>query len=261
MPTTKFQPPPTYAMPVIEDQRTGKLIFNPIWLKWFLDLSQNLGVGGAGAGSVTQVIAGAGLAGGTITGVGTVSLAPVGTAGTYDSITTNIYGQVVAGTPYVPGTGVTSIAIATANGFAGNSSGGTAAILTLNITLTGLLRGDGTVMTAATANVDYIAPSAVVTKTADFALAAAENWVINNKGSACVATLPAASAWPGRSVTFQNYQAFTLASASSNVVPQGGGAAGTAILLGVVGNWATLVSDGTNWVIMQAAAYNNLILE
>ena len=37
--------------------------------------------------------------------------------------------------------------------------------------------------------------------------------------------------------------------------------AGTAILLGVVGNWATLVSDGTNWVIMQAASNNNLLLE
>lgn len=74
-------------------------------------------------------------------------------------------------------------------------------------------------------------------------------------------TLPAAASYTGRSLTFQNYQAQTLISASSNVVPQGGGAAGTAILEAVVGNWATLVSDGTNWVIMQAAAYNNLLLE
>ena len=33
------------------------------------------------------------------------------------------------------------------------------------------------------------------------------------------------------------------------------------ILLGVVGNWATMVSDGTNWIIMQAASNNNLLLE
>ena len=32
----------------------------------------------------------------------------------------------------------------------------------------------------------------------------------------------------------------------------GGGAAGTAILPATVGKWATLVSDGTNWIIMQA---------
>ena len=100
-----------------------------------------------------------------------------------------------------------------------------------------------------------------VTKTANFTLGASESWVINNKSSACVVTLPSAASYPGRSVTFQNYQAFTLTSASSNVVPQGGGAAGTAILLGVVGNWATLVSDATNWVIMQAAPNNILLLE
>ena len=91
----------------------------------------------------------------------------------------------------------------------------------------------------------------VATKTADFTLADDEGWVINNKsGSTCTATLPAASAWVGRVVTFKNLQLQTLVSASSNVVPLIGGAAGTAILPGLVGAWATLVSDGTNWVVM-----------
>jgi hypothetical protein len=91
----------------------------------------------------------------------------------------------------------------------------------------------------------------VATKTADFTLADDEGWIINNKsGSTCTATLPAASAWAGRAVTFKNLQLQTLVSASSNVVPLIGGAAGTAILPGLVGAWATLVSDGTNWVVM-----------
>jgi hypothetical protein len=91
----------------------------------------------------------------------------------------------------------------------------------------------------------------VVTKTADFTLADTEGWVINNKsGSTCTVTLPAASAWVGRAVTFKNLQLQTLVSASSNVVPLIGGAAGTAILPGLVGAWATVVSDGTNWVVM-----------
>ena len=103
--------------------------------------------------------------------------------------------------------------------------------------------------------------SAPVTVTADFTVGTS-NWYINNKsGSTCTVTLPTASAWPGRYLTFQNYQAQTLVSASSNVVPQAGGAAGTVILLAVAGNWATMVSDGTNWVIMQAAANNCLLLE
>ena len=106
------------------------------------------------------------------------------------------------------------------------------------------------------------ASSAPVTKTADFTVADNETWIINNKsGSTCTVTLPTASAWSGRELTFKNLQAQTLVSASSNVVLIDGTVAGTAILLAVVGNWATMVSDGTNWVIMQQAANNCLLLE
>lgn len=103
--------------------------------------------------------------------------------------------------------------------------------------------------------------SAPVTETADFTVAAGATWVINNKaGSTCVVTLPSAVAYPGRYITFQNYQNQFLISASSNVVPRAGGAAGTAILDDVAGNWATLVSDGTNWVIMQASPFNVMLI-
>ena len=93
----------------------------------------------------------------------------------------------------------------------------------------------------------------VATKTADFTLADTEGWVINNKsGSTCTVTLPAASSWSGRQVVFKNLQAQTLVSASSNVAPIGSATPGTAILPATVGAWATLVSDGTNWVVMQS---------
>ena len=104
--------------------------------------------------------------------------------------------------------------------------------------------------------------AAPVTKTADFTVAATDIWLINNKAaSTCTVTLPTASANTGRKLTIKNLQAFTVVSASSNVVPIDSTSAGTAILLDVVGNWATLVSDGTNWVIMQQASNNNLLLE
>jgi len=104
--------------------------------------------------------------------------------------------------------------------------------------------------------------SAPVTKTADFTVATGEAWLINNKsGSTCTVTLPAAASWTGRQLIFKNMQAQLLVSASSNVVPIDSTTAGTAILLNVVGNWATMVSDGTNWIIMQAASNNNLLLE
>jgi hypothetical protein len=101
-----------------------------------------------------------------------------------------------------------------------------------------------------------------VIKTANFTVGAGEVWIINNKsGSTCTVTLPTASSYSGRVLTFQNYQAQFLVSASSNVVPLGGGAAGTAILENVAGNWATLVSNNTNWVMMQEAPNNALLIE
>ena len=104
--------------------------------------------------------------------------------------------------------------------------------------------------------------SAPVTKTADFTVAANETWLINNKsGSSCTVTLPTASSNTGRVLHFQNYQAQTLVSASSNVVPLAGGSATTAILEAVAGANATLVSDGTNWIMTQYDSNNSLELE
>jgi hypothetical protein len=92
---------------------------------------------------------------------------------------------------------------------------------------------------------------APVTKTANFAVGADENMLINNKsGSACVVTLPAAASWVGRRIVIKTVQAQAVNSAASDVVPRAGGAAGTAIVTNTAGNWAELVSDGTNWVIM-----------
>lgn len=51
---------------------------------------------------------------------------------------------------------LTSVAVTSANGFAGTSSGGTTPSLTLTTTLTGLLKGNGTAMSAATAGTDYL---------------------------------------------------------------------------------------------------------
>lgn len=93
---------------------------------------------------------------------------------------------------------------------------------------------------------------APVTKTASFTLADTENWVICNGTGSIIITFPSAASWTGREVMIKTIAAFTVVSASSNIVPLIGGAAGTAILAATAGKWATLVSDGTNWVIMAA---------
>lgn len=104
-----------------------------------------------------------------------------------------------------------------------------------------------------TALLNKTSTSAPAIKTANFTVGSSEYWLINNKaGSSCVVTLPAASANVGRQIVIKTLQAQTVVSVSSNVVPLNSTTAGTAILAATAGKWATLVSDGSNWVIMQA---------
>ena len=95
---SKFQPAPTYADPVLIDEKTKKSSFNPLWLNWFLTLAQNLGAGGAGSGSgtVTSVAAtganGIVVGGSPVTGAGTLALSlgtlNVNTTGSAATLTT-----------------------------------------------------------------------------------------------------------------------------------------------------------------------------
>lgn len=139
-----------------------------------------------------------------------------------------------------------------------------------NVEITGLANGDLLQYDSVQARWENVPASSVVsgtatapvTKTANFTVAAGEKWIINNKsGSSCTVTLPTPSASVGRELYFQNYQAQTLVSASSNVVPLAGGAATTAILQAVAGANATLVSDGTSWIMTQYDSNNSLELE
>lgn len=373
--TTVFQPPPTWALPVIVDKTSGQGLFNPIWLKWFIDLSKNLSPAGAGSGSVTSV-------GITLPTQFTVAGSPVVDAGTLAvSWATEVANIVLAGPAtgadaaptfrslvsadipslsgsYVPYTGATtdvdlnnkhlvnishlgvgttvapniigrfvgdngSLSRVAMRGYSSDANGSALRVAKFRGTYAApqvpqsgdslgrfefagyaTTSADGlagayweavttemwsaiahgtkvnlyvtpnattTPVVAMTINQDksitfpgpvVVSSNAPVTKTADFTLAATECWIINNKTAAtCTVTLPAASLWTGRAVTFKNMQAFTLVSASSNVVPIDSTTAGTTILLNVVGNWATIVSDGTNWVIMQQAPNNILLLE
>lgn len=47
-----FQPPPTWADVVLVDEATKRAKFNPVWLKWFVDLVAVLNNSGAGGGQV-----------------------------------------------------------------------------------------------------------------------------------------------------------------------------------------------------------------
>lgn len=79
------------------------------------------------------------------------------------------------------------------------------------------------------------------------------DWYVFDNAGTVTFTLPSASAFPGRQLDLRTIQAQAVNSASSNVVPRVGGAAGTAILAATDGAWATLKSDGTNWQIISSS--------
>jgi hypothetical protein len=101
----------------------------------------------------------------------------------------------------------------------------------------------------------------VTISTSTYTVATTDIWLINNYAGTLTLTLPTASSYSGRVLNVQNYQAFTVVSASSNVVPIAGGSAGTSILLASAGDRCTLVSNGTNWLVTDYTPNNILLLE
>lgn len=77
--------------------------------------------------------------------------------------------------------------------------------------------------------------------------------LIANRAGTITLTLPDATRFPGRPLLVRTIQNQTVVSASANVVPLAGGAAGTAILAAVAGRWALLLSDGASWQTMAGA--------
>lgn len=51
---TQFAPPPTYADPVVVDEVTGRARFNPLWLKWFLDITAFVSAAGGSSGGISH---------------------------------------------------------------------------------------------------------------------------------------------------------------------------------------------------------------
>ena len=76
--------------------------------------------------------------------------------------------------------------------------------------------------------------------------------IIFNTSATCTETLPSASAVPGRLLYLKTIAAQSVISASANVVSLAGGAPGAAVLTSVVGKFALLQSDGTNWQTIMA---------
>jgi len=98
------------------------------------------------------------------------------------------------------------------------------------------------------ANANFGAPT---THTSSYTITTG-TWNIVNGTASVTVTLPSATSNSGQIIKIKTIAAYTVVSASSNVVPLAGGSPTTAILAATAGKWATLVSDGTNWNIMES---------
>ncbi|MBP9229472.1 MAG: hypothetical protein KBF41_15485 [Azonexus sp.] len=93
-------------------------------------------------------------------------------------------------------------------------------------------------------------PQSPVIKTSAFTWGDTEDFVVVNGSASVTATLPDVTKFPGRTINLKTIAAFTVISASSNVKPIDTNTAGTAILAATAGKWATLVCDGSHWIVM-----------
>jgi len=108
-------------------------------------------------------------------------------------------------------------------------------------------------VTAPTVAVDTTAFAAnLVTNTAGTYSVQTSDHTIVQTTAASVYTFQNPANFPGRILKVLTQFAGTVTSASSNIVPLAGGAAGTAILAATAGKFAVLQSNGTNWLITEA---------
>lgn len=93
------------------------------------------------------------------------------------------------------------------------------------------------------------APAPRTVTAATDSMTATDVTIICNFAGTVTETLRNANVQKGKELYIMTYTANTVVSASANVIPITGGAAGTAILPATAGAWARLVSNGTNWVV------------
>jgi hypothetical protein len=190
---------------------------------------------GTGSGTVTSVSGTTGnitstggttpvidLASGIVTPntYGSALLIPVITVDTYGRVTTITTAANPQGT-------VTSVSVVSANGFAGTSSGGATPALTLSTSITGVLKGNGTALSAATAGTDYSAGTSALatgilkstTTTGALSIAVAADFPTLNQNT----TGSAATLTTGRTIAITGDLAYTSPSfdGSTNVTAAG----------------------------------------
>jgi hypothetical protein len=133
-----------------------------------------------------------------------------------------------------------SLGVATATSVTASGALTGASVTAVNVTATGRL-----VAQSISTDIPFI-------KGSDFTVNNNDTWIIvENISSNTTVTLPDASQWRGRQITIKNLSnTYTVISSANNVIPLASNTLTNAILGATAGKWATLVSEGGNWVVM-----------
>ncbi len=94
---------------------------------------------------------------------------------------------------------------------------------------------------------------APVIKTSSFTLADTENFVICNSTSPIIVTIPLAVTYLGREFTIKSVNTGIVYAMGANVSPIASLTPTANIMPAGAGKWATLVSNGSHWVVMANA--------
>jgi len=143
-----------------------------------------------------------------------------------------------------------SLGVATATSINGTTIPSSA---TLAVTASPTFTGTVTKPISSITSYQKYAVAAVTTPitAATYTVPDTDTFIIFNSASAISVTLPAAASYTGRMLSLKTISTGAVTSASSNVVALATStAASTLFSANTAGKWTTLVSNGTNWVIM-----------
>jgi len=175
---------------------------------------------------------------------GGTGLSALGTAG--QVLATNAGATAMEWVTLGGGSGtVTSVSVVSANGFAGSVATATSTpAITLTTTITGIIKGNGTAISAAVAGTDYLTPFGYTAKTANYTILTTDT-VINCTSNSFTLTFPTAVGISGKMFVVKNVGAGIITLAGNGGQTFDGVASPT-----IPTNTAfILFSDGSNWII------------
>jgi hypothetical protein len=146
---------------------------------------------------------------------------------------------------------VTAVSVASSNGFAGTSSGGATPALTLSTSITGVLKGNGTALSAATAGTDYVAPGTATAFTATQTFSGSAStlaMILNDAAEVVTVSATAATGTINYDVTTQSVLFYTTNASGNwtlNVRASSGTSLNTALSTGQSVTIAFLVTQGS----------------